>query len=94
MVGNDFGHKQRYFVRRIELARLFARIGGKHTYQIFVYKAENVIILLAVHRNNLDQLNKLANCLRLRTRAVAQLAEPRFQRFEYVLKQLFTLIAD
>ena len=38
MVRDDFGHKHGNLVRRVELARFFARIGGKHADEIFVMK--------------------------------------------------------
>ena len=40
--------------RRIELTRFLSCIGGKHTYQVFINKAKNIIVLFSVHRNIFD----------------------------------------
>ena len=41
--------------------------------KIFIDKAKNIVILLAVHRNIFNQMNKVTDSLRLRSRAVTQL---------------------
>ncbi len=87
MVRYNFGHQQRYFVGRIKLARLFSGIGGEHADQIFIYKTQHIIALLAIHRDIFDQLNQLTNLLSLFGRSVAQFAQPRIQGLENTIEQ-------
>jgi hypothetical protein len=72
MISHDFRHQQRYLVRRVELARLLPGVGGEHTDEIFIDEAENVVILLAVHRYDLYQLDEVADGLSLCAGAVAE----------------------
>ena len=74
MVGNNFGHELRYFVRCIELTGLFARIGCKVADQVLINKAQNIIVLFAISRDILNQLNQIPDCLCLAAGAVAQFA--------------------
>ena len=86
MACHDFGHQQRNLVGRIELARLFAGIGGKHTDKIFIDEAQHIIALLAVHRNILDQVQQAADGFGLGAGAVAQFGKTGFQCVEDFLK--------
>ena len=83
---HDFRHQQRNLVGRIELARLFAGIGGKHTDKIFIDEAQHIIALLAVHRNILDQVQQAADGFGLGAGAVAQFGKTGFQCVEDFLK--------
>jgi len=65
MTGDDFRHQKRHFVRRIEFAGLLARVRGEVADQVFINKAEDVVILLPVHRDIFDQVDKLTNGLGL-----------------------------
>ena len=71
---------------RVELACLFACIGGKHTDKIFVDEAQHIIALLAVHRNILDQIQQTADGFGLGAGAVAQFGKTGFQCVEDFLK--------
>ena len=59
---NDFRHQQGYLVRGVELTCFLSGICRKVTDKIFVDKAENIVVLLAVHRNILYQRQKPADC--------------------------------
>lgn len=48
MIGNDLGHQLRNFMRSIEFSSLLARVGRKMLNQIFIYKSQYIIVLLAV----------------------------------------------
>ena len=89
MVCDDFRHKQRYFVWRVELAGFFTGICRKHTDKIFIDKAKNIVILLAVHRNIFNQMNKVTDSLGLRSRAVAQFRQSCLKGIKYSLKYFF-----
>ncbi len=54
MVRNNFRHKLRYFVWGIKLTGLFTSIGRKVTDQVFINKAQNIIILFAIGRDIFD----------------------------------------
>lgn len=54
MVRNNFRHKLRYFVWGIKLTSLFTSIGRKVTDQVFINKAQNIIILFAIGRDIFD----------------------------------------
>ena len=83
---HNFGHQQRNLMGRVELARLFAGIGGKHTDKIFIDEAQHIIALLAVHRNILDQIQQTADGFGLGAGAVAQFGKTGFQCVEDFLK--------
>ena len=73
MVRDDFGHEQGHLVRRVELASLLSGVCGEHADEVFVDEAQHVVVLPAVHRNDLDQLDEAADGLCLRAGAVAEL---------------------
>ncbi len=54
-------HKHRHLVRRIELAGFLARIGSKVANQILVDEAQHVIVLAAIHRDILDEVDEIAS---------------------------------
>ncbi len=54
MVSHNFRHKLRYFVWGIKLTGLFTSIGRKVTDQVFINKAQNIIILFAIGRDIFD----------------------------------------
>ena len=78
MVRDDFGHEHGDLVRRIKLARLFARIGSKHADEIFVNEAEHIVALPAIHGDVLDELDEVANSLGLPRSGIAELAQAGF----------------
>ena len=78
VIGNDFRHQQRDFVRRIEFARFFACISGKHTDEILVNKAQYVIALFAVHRYIGNQYEKVFYRIGLAGSGIAQFAQTGF----------------
>ena len=61
-------------MRRVELARLFTRIGGKHADEIFVDQAEHVVTLPVIHGDVLDELEELADSLGLLCGGISELA--------------------
>ena len=63
MPGDDFRHQKRHFVGRIEFAGLFARVRREVADQVFVDEAENVVILLPVHRDVFDQVDEASDRL-------------------------------
>lgn len=73
MIRHNFRHQQRYLVRSIELTGLFTSICGKVTDEIFINEAENVIVFFAVHRDILNQLKQVADCLGSCTRSITEL---------------------
>ena len=60
MPGHYFAHELRNFARRVELTGLLTRIGSEVANQIFVNEA---VILPAVHRNVLDEVDEVASGL-------------------------------
>ena len=94
MVRHDFRHEQRNFVRRVELAGLLACVCCKVADQIFVDKAENIIILLAVHGNVFDEIDQVANGLCPRTGAFTQFGQAGLQRSKDAVKHLFVVRVD
>ena len=86
VIGNDFRHQQRHFMRCIEFARFFACVGSKHTDEIFVDKAQYVIALFAVHRNIGNQHEKVFHRIGLAGGGITQFAQARFQGFENAVK--------
>ena len=58
MPGHYFAHELRNFARRVELTGLLTRIGSEVANQIFVNEAEGIVILPAVHRNVLDEVDE------------------------------------
>ncbi|OQA28864.1 MAG: hypothetical protein BWY58_00140 [Chloroflexi bacterium ADurb.Bin344] len=56
MIGDNFRHQQRYFVRRIKFTGLFPSVGGEHANQVFINESKYIIILPPVHRNIFYQL--------------------------------------
>jgi hypothetical protein len=87
MVRNDFGHEHGDLVRGVELARLFAGIGGKHADEVFIDEAEHIVALAAIHGNVFDELDQLADGLSLLGGGVAQLAQAGFKGFENALEK-------
>ena len=73
----------------IEFACLLTGIRCKVRNQIFVDEAEDIIILLAVHRNLVDQLDQVADGLRLRFRILTELRQSCLQCVEDSLEDLF-----
>ena len=73
MISHDLRHQQGNLVRRIELASLLTSICGKVTDEIFINEAENVIVFFAVHRDILNQLKQVADCLGSCTRSITEL---------------------
>ena len=71
MVRDDIGHEYRYFVGRIELAGLLARIRGELRDQVFVNVPQHVIVLARAHGDGLDKVNEIAHGLRLGASVVA-----------------------
>ena len=63
VIGNNFSHQLGHFVRRIEFTGFLTGIGGKVTDEILINKAENIVVLLAVHGDIFNQLNKFTDCL-------------------------------
>ena len=63
MPGHYFAHELRNFARRVELTGLLTRIGSEVANQIFVNEAEGIVILPAVHRNVLDEVDEVADSL-------------------------------
>ena len=61
MVRNDFGHQHGDLVWCVEFARLLAGIGSKLADKVFVDESQYVIVLLAIHRNILNQLEQIAH---------------------------------
>ena len=89
MVGHYFGHEQRNLVGRVELARLFSGIGGKHADEVFVNEPQNVVVLPAVHGDDIYQLDKIADGLCLRAGAVAKLGKPGLQGIKNAVEDFF-----
>ncbi len=56
MVGDDFGDEDGNLVRRVELARFFACVGGEHPDEILVDEAEDIVALAAVHGDVFDEV--------------------------------------
>ena len=94
MVGNDFRHQQRYFVRRIKFARFFACVGSKHTNQVFINKAQYVIALFAVHRYIGNQYEKVFHRIGLAGCGIAQFAQTGFQGFENTVKNSGVIVGN
>ena len=81
-------------MRRVELAGLLACVCCKVADQIFVDKAENIIILLAVHGNIFDEIDQVANGLCPRTGAFTQFGQAGLQRSKDTVKHLFVVRVD
>ena len=82
MLRHNLRHHHRHLVGRIELARLLAGTGCKVADEVFIDVAQHIVVLRAVGRDVLDELDKPLQCLGLRTRVVAQLAESLAQGLE------------
>ena len=78
----------------IKLTSLFASIGRKVTDQVFINKAQNIIVLFAIGRDIFDQLNQFADGLGLAAGAVAQFAQAGFQRVKDFAEYFFLCFAD
>lgn len=76
-------------MRRVELTGLFTGISGKIADEVFINKAENIVVLLAIGRDILNKLNQFADCLGLIAGAVTKFAQTGFQRIENFAKYLF-----
>ena len=63
MPGHYFAHELRNFARRVELTGLLTRIGSEVANQILIDEAEGVVVLPAVHRNVLDEVDEVASGL-------------------------------
>ena len=86
MVGNDLGHEDGNFMRRVELPSLFPCISGEHANEILVYKTKNIVALSAIHGNLVDELDEFTNRLGLLRCSVAQFAQTCFECLEDALK--------
>jgi hypothetical protein len=87
MVRDDFGHEDGDLMRSVELARLFARIGGEHADEVFVDKAQHVVALPAIHGDVFDELEQLADGLGLLGGGVAEFAQAGFKGLENALEE-------
>ncbi|EJX10407.1 hypothetical protein EVA_01328 [gut metagenome] len=85
MFCHDFRHEDSYFMRRIELTRLFPCIGSKVTDQILIHIAQHVVVLTAIGGNILDQFDKPFQRLGLCRGIGTQFAQSGLQGFEDVL---------
>ena len=79
---DDLAHEHGNLVRGVELAGLFAGVGGEVADEVLVDEAQHVIVLTAIHRDVLDEVDEVAGCLGLAARIGAQLGEARLQRVE------------
>ena len=86
---HDLRHKHRHLVRRVELPRLFARIGGKHADEVLVDEAKGVVTLAAVHGDVVDEVCEVANSLGARSIGIAQLGKARLERREHAVEDVF-----
>ena len=57
----------------IEFTSFFTGVGCEHTDEVLINEAKHIVALLAVHRDILDELDELTDCLGLRGCAVAEL---------------------
>ena len=87
-------HEQRYLMRRVKLPGLFSRVGRKVADQIFVNKAQDIVVLFAVGGDILNQLNQLADGFGLAAGGVAKFAQAGFQGVENFAENLFLCFAD
>ena len=71
---------------RIKLAGLLPGVGGKIADEIFVDETENIIILLAVHRNILDKINQIADGLCPCARGLPQFRKPGLERGKNIVE--------
>ena len=76
-------------MRCIKLACFLAGIGRKLLQEILIDKAEHIVVLPAVHRNLVNQMNQIARRLTLHLRIFAELRESHFERLENPLKDFF-----
>lgn len=81
-------------MRRVELARLFTGVGCKVTDEVFIDEAKNIIVLLAIRRNILNQLNQFADHFSLIAGAVTEFAQTSFQCVENFAEHLFLILAN
>ena len=89
MVSHNLRHQKRDLVRRVKFARLLACICRKIRNQVFIDKAQHIVVLLAIHRNILDEMEQVADRLCLRVGTIAQLGKPRLQSVEHLVKDFF-----
>ena len=73
---------------RIELAGFLAGIGCEVGDQVFINEAQHVVILPAIHRDALDQMQQVADGLCTGIGCFTQLGKPGLQRLEDVFEHL------
>lgn len=73
VVCNDLGHEEGNLMRRVELTGLLPGIGSEIADQVFINEAKDIIILPAIHGNNLDEIDLVSNGLGTRTGSVPKL---------------------
>lgn len=75
-------HEHGHLVRRVELSRFLASVGGEVTDEVLVNEAEYVVVLATVHRDVLDEVDEVASGLGLAPCVSAELGETGPQRVE------------
>ena len=55
----------------VELTGFFPGIGGKHANEILIDKAQDIVVLLTVHRDFIDKTNEITDSLGLFTGSCA-----------------------
>ena len=81
-------------MRRIELTGLFAGIRCKVADQVLIDKAQNIIILLAIHGNILNEVNQIPDSLCACTGTFTQLGQTGLQRCKNAIKHLLVMGVD
>ena len=91
---DDFAHQLGDLGRCVEFTGLLARIGGKIADEIFVNESEHVIILTAIHRNVLNEINQVSCGLGLAPRIGAKLGKSGLQGVENTVEHSLTRWID
>ena len=94
MVGNNLGHQLRHFVRSVKFTCFFTSVGCKIADEVFINKAEDIIVLFAICRNILNQLDEITNSFCLVVCVITKFAQTGFQSIEDLAKHLFLCVAD
>ena len=69
-------------MRCVEFSRLFTGVCRKVADKIFIDESQYIIVLLTVHRNIFDELQKSADSLGACTGGIAELCQSGFKRRE------------
>jgi hypothetical protein len=81
-------------MRGIELAGLFAGVDGKVADEVLVDETEHIVVLPAVHRDVLDEIDEVAGGLGLAASIGSQLGEAGLQRVEDAVENALACWVD